>query len=221
LAEPFRTALYYAPAPEDPLWHLGSAWLGRDAQTGAPLPQPALAGLPEHTAAPRRYGFHATLKAPFTPRHGLAPLVADLTALARTLTPFALPALAVTNLSGFLALCLTEPCLALNALEATLVRGLDHHRLPEGDAARAQRAQGRTPREVAHIVQYGYPLILEDFLFHMTLTAALTPNPYTGAAQTHFAPALTQPRHLTNLALFIQARAGGPFCLASRIPLGA
>ncbi|MEY4859208.1 MAG: hypothetical protein RLZZ235_1375, partial [Pseudomonadota bacterium] len=35
---PYRIALYYAPAIEDPLHQRASAWLGRDAATGAALP---------------------------------------------------------------------------------------------------------------------------------------------------------------------------------------
>ena len=40
-----RVALYWAPALDDPLHALGSAWLGRDAETGATLPQTVLPGL--------------------------------------------------------------------------------------------------------------------------------------------------------------------------------
>src|SRR4051812_29789724 len=62
-----RLALYWAPEVDDPLHHLGSAWLGRDAESGAPVPQPKLPGLDlaALTADPRGYGLHATLKPPF------------------------------------------------------------------------------------------------------------------------------------------------------------
>ena len=62
-----RLGLYWAPELDDPLHALGSAWLGRDAETGATLPQPAVPGLDlaEITAEARGYGFHATLKPPF------------------------------------------------------------------------------------------------------------------------------------------------------------
>ena len=38
-----RVALYWAPAADDPLWHAGNSWLGRDPETGASpaCPRPA------------------------------------------------------------------------------------------------------------------------------------------------------------------------------------
>src|SRR4051812_32354802 len=69
-AVPPRYAVYYAPAPGSALWRFGSGVIGYDAATGedAPLLVPAGVSKAEWralTAEPRRYGFHATLKAPF------------------------------------------------------------------------------------------------------------------------------------------------------------
>ncbi|WP_297366714.1 DUF1045 domain-containing protein [Acidocella sp.] len=220
MANPYRAAIYYAPETDDPLWRQGSAWLGRDAATGLNLPQPALPNLPANTEAPRRYGFHATLKAPLSLRFGLKPFLADAEALAAALPPFALPPLIVTSLNGFLALCLATPSPALHTLETVLVRGLDRHRLPEDAQTQAQRAQGRTPRQRAYIARYGYPLVIEEFLFHMTLTAALSPNPYHAPAEAHFGPALSLPRRVESLCLFTQHQPGAPFRLIRRLKLG-
>ena len=65
-----RYAIYFAPAHGSPWWEFGARWLGRDerndtALTQHPLAQIAPDDLLELTAQPRRYGFHATLKAPF------------------------------------------------------------------------------------------------------------------------------------------------------------
>ena len=64
-----RYAIYFAPRPRRALARFGAAWLGWDAEAGADRDGPELAGLPrpraEIVATPRRYGFHATLKAPF------------------------------------------------------------------------------------------------------------------------------------------------------------
>ena len=59
-----RFGIYWAPAADHPLWRAGCDWLGRDPESGA-----AHAVRP-HRAAPRRYGFHATLKPPFALRDG-------------------------------------------------------------------------------------------------------------------------------------------------------
>ena len=81
-----RFAIYYAPDPASALWQRASTWLGRDAAGGADLAQPEVAGLTaedfaRHTADPRHYGFHATLKAPFALADGAneAALLAALT----------------------------------------------------------------------------------------------------------------------------------------------
>ena len=65
-----RYAVYFAPSPGTLGWLAGSHWLGRCAAQLRPLPQldihgVAPADLQRLTAAPRRYGWHATLKGPF------------------------------------------------------------------------------------------------------------------------------------------------------------
>ena len=63
-----RYAVYFAPEGGSALWRFGCAWLGWDAETGAECAMPDPPGLPAPrealTRAPRRYGFHATLKPP-------------------------------------------------------------------------------------------------------------------------------------------------------------
>jgi hypothetical protein len=66
-----RYAIYFVPPPGSPLACFGAVWLGYDVANGAEPPQPRLPEIaPERlrniTAEPRRYGFHATLKPPFS-----------------------------------------------------------------------------------------------------------------------------------------------------------
>ncbi len=218
LAEPHRVALYYAPETDDPLWQAGCAWLGRDPERNAVMAQPDIAGLPADTAAPRRYGLHATLKAPFTPRLGFEALLHAAAAFAARQQPFLLPRLAVTRLHGFLALCPAEPSPELNKFAATCVMELDKHRLPEDPATQAKRAAGRTARQARHVARWGYPLVLEDFRFHMTLTGNTEDNPYADAASAYFAPALALPRKVSSLALFVEDEKHAPFRLLRRLP---
>ena len=70
-----RYALYFTPAQDDPLTVAAARWLGRDAFSGGRVAQGEEAPLSdetlrEATADPRRYGFHATLKAPFELKAG-------------------------------------------------------------------------------------------------------------------------------------------------------
>ena len=65
-----RYAIYFTPGQNDPLTRVAAGWLGRDPFTSAQSPAPAVtqlspAEIAYHTASARRYGFHATLKAPF------------------------------------------------------------------------------------------------------------------------------------------------------------
>lgn len=217
MAEPYRVAVYYAPAADDPLWHLGSAWLGRDAESGAPLARPDLPGLAAATAEPRRYGLHATLKAPFIPRHGLEAFMRDAEAFAANRKPFPLPRLAVTWLDGFLALCPAAPSAALQSLADDCVRVFDGHRLAEDEAAQRRRGAGRPPRQRENIARWGYPLVFGDFHFHMTLTGRLGDDVYREAAEAYFAPALARPRQLGALAIFIEPEKDAPFRLVRRL----
>ncbi len=224
---PFRVALYYAPEPEDPLWQAGCGWLGRDPATGQDLAQPPLPGIGEVTAAPRHYGFHATLKPPMRllPGTSAAAVETAARALAAALAPFPLPPLAVADLDGFLALCPTVASPLLRAFADAAVAGLDPFRTPpdEAELARRHRA-GLTAQQARMLARWGYPDVFDTWRFHMTLTRRLGEaerGPWRAAAEAHFAAALAQPRQVGSLALFTQSSAAAPFRLATRLRLGA
>jgi putative phosphonate metabolism protein len=218
-----RAAVYYAPLLSDPLWDAAAAWLGRDPETGADCPQPDLAGIQSVTAEPRLYGFHATLKPPMVLRGGWDEFVTAAAALARGIAPFALPPLAVADMSGFLALRETAPCPALQALADACVVGLDGFRVPADAAELARRrGAGLPPAAEAMLVRWGYPYVLETWRFHMTLTGRLLPEDrafWIAAAERHFAAACAEPRAVTGICLFTQAAPGAPFMVAERLPL--
>ena len=65
-----RYAIYYVPAADSALGHVGQRWLGRDVFTGESISRRMTLGLPkarvdELTRSAAHYGLHATLKAPF------------------------------------------------------------------------------------------------------------------------------------------------------------
>ena len=220
-----RIALYWAPELDDPLHQLGSAWLGRDAETGATLPQPVVPGLDlaEITAEARGYGLHATLKAPFRFAAPYAEVRAACMALAARTRAFELPRLAPVDLGGFIALREAVPSVALNAFADACVGELDRFRLPPTAAEYARRRPERlTPRQRDMLDAWGYHYVFEEWMFHVTLSrrvseaerAALLP-----AIEAHFAPALARPRFVRALCLFTQAAPGAPFLIAERLPL--
>ncbi len=224
-----RYALYYAPASDTPLARFGAAWLGRDAVTGAALDQPAVPGLDlaAVTVDARRYGFHATIKAPFALAPGRTPddLVAALADFAARATPVEAPPLRPAVLgAGFIALVPRGPYPALSAFAAAVVRGFDDFRALPGAAERARRlAAGLTPRQQELLDRWGYPYVLEQFAFHMTLTDALDParqEMVRAALAPRVARFATEPLHIDALALFHEPEPGAPFRLTARWRLG-
>lgn len=222
---PHRLALYWAPAEDDPLHARGSAWLGRDAVTGAVITQPAIDGidLSQATADPRGYGLHATLKPPFRLRHGYAAARADAAALAARTAPFDLPPLAVHDLDGFLALRETAPCPALHAFADACVTALDDHRVPPDAVEIARRRPERmTAPQRAHLDRWGYPYVFDEWRFHVTLTRRLSPDEKAvlmPAVTAFLGDAPARPRRVEAISLFVQPSPGAPFTIAERLAL--
>lgn len=234
-----RYAIYFAPAPDSPLGQAGAHWLGRCAATGQMLPQPELPGqppglLPTLTREPRRYGWHATLKAPFTLAEGLTPasLRRAVHALAATQQPFDLPPLSVQWLGNFLAL-VPDPGqpnhpgrTALNALAAACTTALHPLTQPLSDAELARRRQKSTlsPAQDSLLQRWGYPYVLDAYRFHLTLSDSLGDAPdalrlaLATAAQAHFAhiPA----GRCTHLVVFAEPAPGADFEWLDALELG-
>jgi hypothetical protein len=224
-----RHAVYFAPNPAHPLWDAGCRWLGRDARAGQPLQPPARA----HVHAPWRYGFHATLKTPLRLAPGVrqSDWLAAVQALAAGVPAFDLPALHVARLDDFLALLPVVPVEAthpLRRLADACVIELDRFRAPMSDADRERRLQhSRSERQRAQALRYGYPHVLDDWRFHLTLTDSLDgldPREVQAlqtAAQAHFAPALQAPLRCTALAVFEEPASGEPLRWTHRCALAA
>lgn len=227
-----RYAIYLAPPGDSALWAFGSAVLGYDAATGADLAPPALAGFDAEawhalTQEPRRYGFHGTLKAPFRLAEGLdeADLFAAVSAFATGYRPFELPPLEVQQLGMFVALMTPTPVPALLDLAGCAVVELDGLRAPltEEEVAR-RRPERLTARQLEQLHRYGYPFVLEDFRFHMTLTDALDEptcaHALNSLCEAYAASGAHLPVPVAEIAIYRQAAAGQRFRALHRAPLG-
>ena len=219
-----RVAVYYAPDPADPLWSAACSWLGRDAETGANVPQPDVPGIAELTASPRLYGFHCTLKPPMRLVTAYDAFRADVARMAASLEPFDMPRLEVADLSGFLAVREAEPCPALRTVADACVAGLDAHRAPADETELARRRGKELPAaQEAMLARWGYPHVFETWFFHMTLTRRLDEDEHRvvrPAAEWHFAMILGQRRRFSALSVFTQAAPGRPFLIAESFPFG-
>lgn len=220
-----RYALYFMPPPDTPLGQFGARAIGYDAWSAQavpllPLPQydgPEVAAL---TSEPARYGFHATLKAPFHLREGVQE--AQLEALAQEFAsrrrPVALGKLQVAALSQFLALTPEAASAPLNALAADCVQHFESVRAPLSDADRARRLRSPlSARQMRYLDTYGYPYVLEEFRFHMTLTGALpdeTRADLQAALQAAWQP-ISHPVVIEGLALAVQPSRDAQFRVLS------
>ena len=228
-----RYAIYFAPPDASPLWRFGSRIIGYDAATGKDEPLTETAGRTGDdwatlTAEPRRYGFHATLKAPFEPACGINEddVLRDVEAEASRLSPITLPALHVAAIGRFIALVPIERSEELQTLAAAVVERLDHLRRPLSEADRARRlASPLTPRQLDYLDRFGYPYVGEEFRFHMTLTGPIAEDSERerirlrlGAAFRDTVPAA--PVSINTLAVFCQPKRDDRFQIMARFPLG-
>ncbi len=217
-----RFAIYYAPRPSL-LADATAAWLGWDCQAGKPggpaRDMPAFP--PEVTRAPRKYGFHGTLKAPFrlAPGESLAPLSAAVADLAASLPPVDLTGMTLRQIGGFLALTPDDDDNALSQLAARVVMDLDAFRAPLSAAEIAKRRPDRLSQgQRDHLARWGYPYVLNEFRFHLTLTDDLPPDQARSVAAAlapWIAPLLPRPFPIQDLCLFGEAD-DGQFHLLSR-----
>ena len=218
-----RYAVYFAPERHSP-WHkFGAQWLGRDEHDNSGLVQPKFTEISSAefkflTQEARRYGFHATLKAPFRLAHGVDEhaLVTQLETLAQTLKPILLSPLRVACLGNFLALVPTTVPADLEALATACVTQLDPLRAPLSEAELARRrATPLDSRETELLTDYGYPYVLERYQMHFTLTGPVPPALIQKITEA-IAPQLaalnaSTPLWLDRLCLFVERSSGQPF----------
>jgi putative phosphonate metabolism protein len=226
-----RYAIYYIPEPGSALDRFGAGLLGYDATTGEDLafPDGILQLAPdwrELTRDPRKYGFHATLKAP----HSLAPgkteaeLLAACGAFARTLRPIPVITPVVGSISGFIAVVPAEPSAELHRFAADCVSEFDAFRAPLSAEDRARRNPSMlTPRQREYLDRWGYPYVMEEFRFHMTLTGRLAAErhgPVLTMLKDRFSALGLKTLSIERIALFRQDDADSRFRIVETYVLG-
>jgi putative phosphonate metabolism protein len=221
-----RYALYLAPGAETSLWRKASAWLGRDAAADCPVAFPAIAGFDRKaiaamTADPRKYGFHATITAPFRLSAGKtkAALCDAVDRFAASRKPFSVP-FEVATLSSFIALLEARPAPELTALHAAVLAAFDAFRAPlsEADMAR-RRLAPLSDRQLQYLERWGYPYVLDEFRVHLTLTGSLGAaerDRVATALDAYLAEELREPVPIDALTVFEQPRPDSPFVVLHR-----
>jgi len=217
-----RFAIYYLLPPEHQLHTLASHWLGYDIHQGKIIPQAEL--LPEYlrlhqnqVGAALLYGFHGTLKAPFrlAKHYDVSQLIQELDQFVDEYKAFHCSDLRLTSLGHFLALSPEKTCSAMNRLADDCVKHFDPFRAPLSE----QEYQKRKPhqlnlRQRELLGQWGYPYVLGEYRFHMTLSAQLEQkkqDELQSALQDYLAPALKNDFHVDRLYLCCQSAQGKNF----------
>jgi putative phosphonate metabolism protein len=226
-----RYAIYAAPGVRsvDPvavlLGQKAEQWLGRSV-----CARPVNPGVPAGwtraavdaiTVDARRYGFHATLKAPFRLAEGRTPeeLDAAVARFAAGTAAVVVPRLTLARLGGFFALVPGTRAPALHALADDVVMAFDDFRAPATEAELARRNQAPlTPRQRELLGTWGYPYVLDEFEFHLTLTDRI-PRERRPAVERvltgWFAELLEADVPVDAVGVFTEAEPGAPFELSA------
>jgi hypothetical protein len=230
-----RAAIYAAPgfgtadARALALRETAERWLGRslaggDVEAAAPDGW-TRAEVDAITVDARRYGFHGTLKAPFRLIDGRSlDELADLVhAYARTHDAVVIPRLTLARLGGFFALIPGDEAPELQRLAGSIVTGFDHFRAPATEAELARRRPDELPphqREL--LLEWGYPYVLDEFRFHLTVTDRIPAerrDEVEAVLGGWFGDVTGDDVALDALAICTEAEPGAPFALHSIHPL--
>ncbi len=219
-----RYAIYFSPAKDHPLTEAASRWLGRDAFSGTLHDDHS--AFADVTAEPRRYGFHATLKAPFelSEKYSEADLLSAFDDFAANQSAFDIPRVVVDALGPFFALVPDRTYQPLQDFAAEIVDHFDRFRAPlsESDIAR-RRPQSLTESQRQNLSLWGYPYVMDDFRFHMTLTGRVDDSEATGLRDiltSEFSEFTDRPLSVSGIALFAEETRGAPFAVHRWLPLG-
>ena len=219
-----RYAVYVVPQGD--LGAAGAAWLGWDVDEGGEVAQAdgLDLDLPALTQAPRKYGFHGTVMAPFQMREGatLEELRRAFAQLGKKIGAVRCGDLEVVALGRFVALIPQSGAADLRDMAAQVVEGLDQWRapLPAAEFERRNRP-GLSDVQRGYLQRWGYPHVMEAYRFHMTLTGRIPKaevERVVQGARDYFAPLLADPMRIDDLALVGQ-RPDGRFEVIARCAL--
>ncbi|MFK8079904.1 MAG: DUF1045 domain-containing protein [Granulosicoccus sp.] len=175
-----RYAVFFCPDDASDLAAYGRQVLGRGAD-GSQFVAPNDGFPDQHTwtelaATPAHYGFHATLKAPFHLAEGLSEegLLTAVERLAMQQKCIIMQSLKPRVLSGFAALCFENQPPAVAELASQCVEQLELFRAPLTQADLNRRNPDQlNDSQRKNLFRFGYPYVMDEFRFHMTLTGTL------------------------------------------------
>ena len=223
-----RFAIYSAPPP--PLWDIGSSWLGYDALAAravarVPIPGISREYLDSLTRIPGHYGLHATIKAPFrlAENRSEKELRSSIADLASQFRHFYTPPLRLCLIDNFFCLCPEKRSLDLNNLAAQCVQSLDMFRAPFDRNELTRRTTGKlTEDEKRNLFLWGYPYVMDQYRFHITLTGRVRDKSEQDKVRTlmleYFSMVIGRPMLMDGISLFIEPSPQQAFRLSCHYP---
>lgn len=224
-----RHAIYFMPEPGTPLARFGMRAIGYDADSGVDVAfhehpffrHPEIAAW---TESPRRYGFHATLKAPFelAPGKTREDLLTAAQSFAAGRAVVELGNLRVRAIGSFVALTVKESSGAVDVLAADCVRAFEPFRAPPSAADLERRLSANLSEDQrANVDAWGYPYVFDAFRFHMTLTGRLRGRETVKRAVTALSEiyaAIDAPVAISHVTVAEQASRESRFRMIGRFP---
>lgn len=225
---PPRFGIYYVPTADTNIYRFGAAALGYDCYTGETVPYLDLApeDWAELTREPRIYGFHATLKAPFRLIAGVTErdLAHELRRFAGMLRPAPAFTTDIVALGGFVAIVPRDFQDAVHRIAAECVTHFDGFRAPlTAEELRRRRESGLSERQDECLQRWGYPYVLDDFQFHMTLTGRLDAGRRPGIIrflQSEFVQQCGSSKVTLDRLVLVRQDAAGPFFVVAQAAIG-
>ncbi|HHB76794.1 MAG TPA: DUF1045 domain-containing protein, partial [Desulfobulbus sp.] len=178
------------------------------------------------TRKPRKYGPHATLKAPFHLRQNTS--VEDLhqaiSDFCRQRHSFVLPPLILSRINSFFCLVPSVESPRLNDVAAACVQEFDCFRAPLTLIEQARRkAAILTEKELQYLESWGYPHVFDRYRFHITLTSRLTDrqevNQVFNLLEQTFSDVLNKKVLFDGISLLVEPGPGKKLRLLQRFPL--
>lgn len=209
-----RYAIYVLP--DGMFGQSGAQWLGWDVRERR-LVAPSNGAPHAITSTPRRYGFHATIKAPFRLRdeYTQGQLCSAFADWCAATPPASLGPLEVKRLGRFYALTPRHQSSAVTDLAAQVVRQFSPFRAPITQEEIDRRVQkGMHPEAKDRLLKWGYPHVFEYFKFHITLSDRLSSEQMPQIeerAKKYFAPYLDADHTINHLSL-VGEDSDGRFC---------
>ncbi len=225
-----RLAIYFSPLQGSELAKAAAQWLGRNNESLTYQEQKTdftlnSVKITQITSSPFHYGFHGTLKPPFRPVPGtdLEKVKDRLCFFASQFKKFTLPPLHLRQIHTFFCLTPTVRCEQLHNLADETVRAFDDlRRPPSQDELQKRREANLSPAQEEMLVTWGYPYVMDQFRFHLTLTNNIGSQADCAVIerelQHRFPQSMLNAVTFSQLCLFIEEN-GAPMKMIAAFPL--